>query len=214
MSVTGPAADHPLTLADYESAAQRRFEPDVWDFLAGGAGQERTLAANVRAFEGTRLRPRVLTGIGRPDTEVRMLGRTWAAPVGIAPVAYHALAHPEGEVATARAAGPAGVPLIVSTFASRAFEDIAAAATGPLWLQVYCFRDRATTRKLIERAEQAGFEALVLTVDTPGSAAGCAASGPASGFRRASNRPTSPTATTPRPAITLSPSSTPPSTGP
>ncbi|GAA2460550.1 hypothetical protein GCM10010433_73400 [Streptomyces pulveraceus] len=167
MSVTGPAADHPLTLADYESAAQRRFEPDVWDFLAGGAGQERTLAANVRAFEETRLRPRVLTGIGRPDTEVRMLGRTWAAPVGIAPVAYHALAHPEGEVATARAAGPAGVPLIVSTFASRTFEDIATAATGPLWLQVYCFRDRATTRKLIERAEQAGFEALVLTVDTP-----------------------------------------------
>lgn len=88
-------------------------------------------------------------------------------PLAIAPMAYHTLARPEGEVATARGAGVAGLPLVVSTFASRTFEDIAAAGTGPLWLQVYCFRDRALTQALIERAERSGMEALVLTVDAP-----------------------------------------------
>jgi (S)-3,5-dihydroxyphenylglycine transaminase len=169
MSVAGPitASASMLTLADYETMAQQGIDPGVWDFLAGGAGEERTLAANLEAFDRTRLRPRVLTGLSVPDTGTLILGRTWPSPVGIAPMAYHVLAHPEGEVATARAAGSAGVPFVVSTFASRTFEDIAAAASGPLWLQVYCFRDRATTRRLIERAEQAGFEALVLTVDAP-----------------------------------------------
>ncbi|WP_030925600.1 aminotransferase class I/II-fold pyridoxal phosphate-dependent enzyme [Streptosporangium amethystogenes] len=167
MSVIGSTTASLLTLADYEAAARTRFDPPVWDFLAGGAGEERTLAANLRAFEEARLRQRVLTGAGLPDTRTVILGRTWSAPVGIAPMAYHALAHPEGECATARAADPAGVPFIVSTFASRTFKDIAAATRGPLWLQVYCFRDRSTTRRLIEQAEQAGFEALVLTVDAP-----------------------------------------------
>jgi (S)-3,5-dihydroxyphenylglycine transaminase len=104
--------------------------------------------------------------MGGPATATEILGRTWPVPLGVAPLAYHTLAHPDGEVATARGAGRAGA-LVVSSFASRTFEDIAAAATGPLWLQVYCFRDRATTRALIEHAERAGFEALVLTVDAP-----------------------------------------------
>ncbi|MFF1306286.1 aminotransferase class I/II-fold pyridoxal phosphate-dependent enzyme [Streptomyces sp. NPDC058307] len=140
---------------------------DIWDFLAGGAGEERTLQANLAAFDRAWLRPRVLAGAVRPSTDTSILGRTWAAPVAVAPMAYHGLAHPDGEVATARGAGSAGVPLVVSTFAGRAFEDIAAAATSPLWLQVYCFRDRSVTRDLIARAESAGFEALVLTVDAP-----------------------------------------------
>ncbi|WP_338499003.1 aminotransferase class I/II-fold pyridoxal phosphate-dependent enzyme [Streptomyces sp. SJL17-4] len=161
------AADRPLTLADYATAARPRFTPAVRDFLEGGAGDERTLAANTAAFDAVHLHPRVLAGHQAPDTTTRILGRDWAAPLGIAPMAYHVLAHPEGEVATARGAGAAGVPLTVSTFAGRTFEDIAAAATSPLWLQVYCFRDRGVTRALIERAERAGFEALVLTVDAP-----------------------------------------------
>ncbi|WOX07934.1 alpha-hydroxy acid oxidase [Streptomyces sp. N50] len=155
-----------LTADDFAGPARARMDPGVWDFLAGGAGRERTLRANVEAFERTWLRPRVLSGAGLPVTETRILGRTWAAPTGVAPMAYHTLAAPEGEVATARATGPAGVPLVVSTFAGRTFEDIAAVAS-PCWLQVYCFRDRTTTRRLIERAERAGFEALVLTVDAP-----------------------------------------------
>ncbi|WP_369147651.1 aminotransferase class I/II-fold pyridoxal phosphate-dependent enzyme [Streptomyces sp. R44] len=156
-----------MTLSDYEEAAKHCFDRASWDFIAGGAGQERTLAANLAAFDRVRLHPRVLSGAGLPETKTRVLGRSWSAPIAVAPMAYHTLADPEGEVATARAAGRAGLPLVVSTFAGRTFESIAEAASTPLWLQVYCFRDRATTRQLVERAERAGFEALVLTVDAP-----------------------------------------------
>ncbi|WP_283843993.1 aminotransferase class I/II-fold pyridoxal phosphate-dependent enzyme [Kitasatospora humi] len=162
-----PEAADLFTLTDYEAAAKARFDQGIWDFIAGGAGQERTLAANLAAFDRVRLRPRVLTGAGLPETKTTLLGRSWSAPIAVAPMAYHTLADPEGEVATARATGAAGLPLVVSTFAGRTFESIAEAATGPLWLQVYCFRDRSTTRRLVERAERAGFEALVLTVDAP-----------------------------------------------
>ncbi|MET7355803.1 aminotransferase class I/II-fold pyridoxal phosphate-dependent enzyme [Streptomyces mirabilis] len=160
-------ATRPLTPADYEVLARRRLDPAVWDFIEGGAGDERTLAANLTVFDRVRLRPRVLTGIGVPTTGTEILGRTWSVPLGIAPMAYHTLAHPEGEVATAQGAGRTDALLVVSSFASRTFEDIAAVAAGPLWLQVYCLRDRTTTRALVERAERAGFEALVLTVDAP-----------------------------------------------
>ncbi|MFE5097490.1 aminotransferase class I/II-fold pyridoxal phosphate-dependent enzyme [Streptomyces sp. NPDC056638] len=167
MSTELPRDAELFTLADYESAAKKRFPRGSWDFLTGGAGQERTLAANLAAFDRVRLWPRVLSGAGLPETKASVLGRSWSAPIAVAPMAYHTLADPEGEAATARAAGRVGVPLVVSTFAGRTFEDIAAAATAPLWLQVYCFRDRSTTRQLVERAERAGFEALVLTVDAP-----------------------------------------------
>lgn len=169
--MTGPSsratAVRMFTLADYAAKARGALGPGVWDFIEGGAGEERTLGANTAAFDRVRMVTTVLTGTGRPSVATEILGRTWKAPVAVAPLAYHALACPAGEVATAQAAGAAGVPVVVSTFASRTFEDIAAAATGPLWLQVYCFRDRGTTRELIKRAEHAGFEALVLTVDTP-----------------------------------------------
>ena len=167
MSVTDSSSARLVTLADYAARARPGIERDVWDFLEGGAGDERTLAANIAAFDRVSLRPRVLAGRGMPDTKTQILSRSWAAPVAVAPMAYHTLAHPDGECATARGAGAAGVPLVVSTFASRTFEEIAAEASGPLWLQVYCFRDQATTRRLVERAEQARFEALVLTVDAP-----------------------------------------------
>ncbi|WP_432047605.1 aminotransferase class I/II-fold pyridoxal phosphate-dependent enzyme [Streptomyces asiaticus] len=161
------ASRPPLSLDEYAERARTRLGPEVWDFIEGGAGEERTLAANRAAFDRTRLSPRVLTGVGECDPSTTVLGRRWGAPVAVAPMAYHTLMHPDGETATARAAGAAGLPLVVSTFAGRTFAEIAAAATSPLWLQVYCFRDRDTTRRLIEHAEAAGFEALVLTVDTP-----------------------------------------------
>ncbi|GGZ25493.1 aminotransferase class I/II-fold pyridoxal phosphate-dependent enzyme [Streptomyces poonensis] len=162
-----PSARPPLSLDDFQTRARARVQPDVWDFIEGGAGEERTLAANREAFTRTWLRTRVLTGAAESDPRTALLGRQWAAPLAIAPMAYHTLVHPEGEIATARAAGAAGVPFIVSTFAGTSFEDIARATDSPLWLQVYCFRDREITRGLVERAERAGFEALVLTVDTP-----------------------------------------------
>lgn len=161
------AAATALTLADYEELARDRFDRPVWDFIAGGAGQERTLAANTAAFDRLPLRPRVLVGAGPPDTRTTVLGRTWAAPIGVAPLGYHTLAHPDGEVATARAAGEAGLPLVVSTFAGRTLEDVAAATGAPCWLQVYCFQDRDATAGLVQRARRAGYDALVLTVDAP-----------------------------------------------
>lgn len=155
------------TLDDVAAAARAVLEPGVWDFIAGGAGDERTLRANEAAFDRYTLRPRVLSGVTEPDTAVDVLGSRWAAPLGIAPTAYHTLVHDEGEVATARAAGAAGVPFVVSTFAGRSLADIAAAATGPLWLQVYCFADRQRTEALVRGAAEHGFQALVLTADAP-----------------------------------------------
>jgi (S)-3,5-dihydroxyphenylglycine transaminase len=159
--------NHPLTLEEVAGLAREHLPPPVWDFVAGGAGEERTLTANRDVFDRVWLRPRVLTGAGRPGLGTHILDHGWAAPIAVAPLAYHTMAHPDGETATARAAGQRGLPVVVSTFAGRTFEDIAAVAAAPLWLQVYCFRDRATTRAVIERAERAGFAALVLTADTP-----------------------------------------------
>ncbi|GLF99215.1 aminotransferase class I/II-fold pyridoxal phosphate-dependent enzyme [Streptomyces yaizuensis] len=157
-----------LTLAEFAWLAQKRLDPPVWDFIEGGAGEERTLAANTAAFDRICLRPSVLRGADSPDPTVKILGRTWDAPLAVAPVAYHTIAHPEGELATVRGtAAAAGVPVVISTFAGRTFEELAQAADIPLWLQVYCMRDRSITRGLVERAENAGFEALVLTVDAP-----------------------------------------------
>ncbi|MQY03020.1 aminotransferase class I/II-fold pyridoxal phosphate-dependent enzyme [Actinomadura macrotermitis] len=157
-----------LNLADYARRAREVLDPGVWDFFEGGAGEESTLAANLAAFDRIRLRPSVLRGVGGADPSLRLFGRTLDAPIGIAPLAYQTMAHPSGEVATARGVSAAGrLPMIVSTFAGRALEEIADAAGGPLWLQVYCLRDREATRGLIERAERAGLEALVLTVDAP-----------------------------------------------
>jgi len=159
--------DNPLTVADFTALAEAGMAPGIRDFIAGAAGGERTSAANLEAFDRIRILPRILTGAGAADTATRVLGRAWAAPLGVAPMAYHALVHPEGELATVQAAGAAGLPTVLSTFAGRTFKELAAAATRPLWLQVYCFRDRDQTRRLVRDAEEAGIEALMLTVDTP-----------------------------------------------
>jgi (S)-3,5-dihydroxyphenylglycine transaminase len=171
-SAVGPApVSGALTLADVAELAAARLGPDVWDYIEGGAGEERTVAANRAAFDRTWLRPAALAGArtagATPGSDVTVLGRTWAAPFGVAPTAYHTLIHPDGELATVRAAGAAGVPVAVSTFAGRTFGELAAVAATPLWLQVYCFRDRGITDAMVRQAVDAGFEALLLTVDTP-----------------------------------------------
>lgn len=156
-----------MTLLEYETAARGRLSGPVWDFLEGGSGTESMVLAGRAALDRIQLRPRVLVDVSTCDSRCSLLGTQLAAPVGIAPMAYHQLAHPEGEVATARAAGEAGALLTVSMFASRTLEDIAAAATGPLWLQLYWLRRRDLLAGLIRRAEDAGYQALVLTVDAP-----------------------------------------------
>jgi 4-hydroxymandelate oxidase len=156
-----------VCVEDYARLARDRLPAEVWDYVEGGSGAERTVAANRAAFDRLRLRPRILVDCSAPDTATTVLGASLAAPLGVAPTAYHRLLHPEGEVATARGAGAAGALYVVSVFASQPLEEIAAAATGPLWLQLYWLRRRDAVEQLVKRAEAAGFAGLVLTVDTP-----------------------------------------------
>ena len=157
----------PLELADFERAARARLPAEIWDFVQGGSGAERTLAANRAQFGHCRLRPRTLVDVSTTDQGLTLLGSRLRTPIGVAPMAYHQLFHPEGEAATARAAGRAGALLVAGIFASRTLESIAEAATGPLWLQLYWLRRRDALAAVVERAEAAGFRALVLTVDAP-----------------------------------------------
>ncbi len=156
-----------LAPADFEPAARARLPADIWDFIAGGSGAERTLAANLAQFGHYALRPRVLVDVAHCDPSLKLLGSELRAPIGVAPMAYHRLVDPEGETATARATGRTGTLLVAGIFASRTLEEIAAAADGPLWLQLYWLRRRDVLAALIERAEAAGYLALVLTVDAP-----------------------------------------------
>ncbi|MFC1432418.1 alpha-hydroxy acid oxidase [Streptacidiphilus sp. N1-3] len=156
-----------LALAEVERGARARLPAPIWDFIAGGSGEERTLAANLTQFGHYALRPRVLVDVSVCDPSVTLLGSPLRTPIGVAPMAYHRLVDPEGETATARAAGRTGTLLVAGIFASRSLEEIAAAATGPLWLQLYWLRRREVLAGLVERAEAAGYLALVLTVDAP-----------------------------------------------
>ncbi|MCC3767453.1 alpha-hydroxy-acid oxidizing protein [Streptomyces sp. UNOC14_S4] len=156
-----------VTLDDYRAAARPLVEPSAWDFIDGGSGDETTLRENLTGYRRYRLRPRVLVDVSRCDTRTTLLGSPVALPVAVAPTAFHGLVTPEGEPACARAAGEAGALMVVSTFATTRLEDIARVAQGPLWLQLYVFRDRATSEDLVRRAEAAGYRALVVTVDAP-----------------------------------------------
>ncbi|MEU1603841.1 alpha-hydroxy acid oxidase [Micromonospora matsumotoense] len=155
-----------LNLADVAEAARHRLDPVHWDFFAGGAGDERTLRANEAAFGRRWLRPRVLRGVGERDLRVSLFGSPLSMPVLIAPTAFHRLAHPDGEVATARAAADAGTVMVVSMAATRSVEEIAAAG-GPLWFQLYPHTDLGFTTTVVRRAVAAGCRALVVTVDSP-----------------------------------------------
>ncbi|WP_407986481.1 alpha-hydroxy acid oxidase [Kitasatospora sp. CMC57] len=157
----------PLTLREIEEDARRRLPVAIREFIDGGSSQERTLAGNLSQYGRWGFRPRVLVDVSTVDLTVDLLGSTLAAPIGVAPMAYHRLVDPEGETATARAAGRHGLLTVVAMFASRTVEEIAAEATGPLWLQLYWLRRRDVLAGLLERAEQAGYRALLLTVDAP-----------------------------------------------
>ncbi|HZI16649.1 MAG TPA: alpha-hydroxy acid oxidase [Myxococcus sp.] len=149
-----------------EAEARARLPEPVFDYYAGGAGDEATLADNPAAWARVRLRPRVMRDVSSVRTTVELFGTRLASPILVAPTAYHSLAHPEGELATARGTREAGSLLVLSSRASRRVEDVAAQA-GPWWLQAYVFKDRGLTRALVQRAVAAGARALVLTADTP-----------------------------------------------
>ncbi|HUF22815.1 MAG TPA: alpha-hydroxy acid oxidase [Vicinamibacterales bacterium] len=143
------------------------MEPAAWDYYAGAAGDERTLADNVEALGRLKLVPRVLVDVSRVDTSTTVLGEPLSMPIMLAPTAFNKLAHPEGEAAAARAAAGAGTLMVASTIATCTLEEIASAAPGPRWFQLYIYKDRAITAELVARAEAAGYRAIVLTVDTP-----------------------------------------------
>ncbi len=156
-----------LNLHDLEPLAREKIPPPLFDFIAGGAEDEVTLRANRAAFEEIEFRPRVLVDVTRIDTTTSVLGQELPFPLMLAPVAMHMLANPEGEKATARAAKSAGTVMILSTMSSVTIEDVAAAADGPKWFQLYCYSEKGVTERLVKRAEDAGFRALCLTVDVP-----------------------------------------------
>jgi isopentenyl diphosphate isomerase/L-lactate dehydrogenase-like FMN-dependent dehydrogenase len=156
-----------VNVSEYEALARERMSASAYDYYAGGAEDEVTLAANRDAFRAIAIRPRVLAGVSNASTRTTLLGSSLALPVALAPTAFNKLGHADGEIAAARAAGAAGTLMCCSTVSSTPIEDVAAAATGPLWFQLYVYRDREVTRDLVRRAEAAGCRALVLTVDTP-----------------------------------------------
>jgi 4-hydroxymandelate oxidase len=157
----------PVNLHEYEPLARQQMSRMAWDYLAGGSGDERTLAWNRERLDATRLWPAVLRDVGNVDTRLTLLGHDLPFPVLLAPTGFHRLFHAEGELATARGAGITGALYTLSTAATTTIEDIAAVASAPIWFQLYVQRDRGFTRELVRRAEAAGCSALMLTVDTP-----------------------------------------------
>ncbi|WP_409491148.1 alpha-hydroxy acid oxidase [Amycolatopsis sp. cmx-11-12] len=155
-----------LCLDDLERAARDVLPGEIWDFLAGGSGAEAALEANRAALERIFLVPRMLRDLTGGTVEAEVLGRRAALPMAVAPVAYQRLFHPDGELAAARAARDAGVPYTICTLSSVPLEEIAAVGGRP-WFQLYWLRDEKRSLELVRRAEDAGCEAIVFTVDVP-----------------------------------------------
>jgi 4-hydroxymandelate oxidase len=156
-----------LQVDDYEPVAKAKLDPDVYDYYAGGAGDERTLEANLRSFDRWVFRPRVLRGSGAPDPSTDVLGTRIAFPVLVAPWAYQSRAHPDGERGTVRGAARAGTIAVVSSTAVDDLEAIAAASDGPKWWQLYLFSDPGLSAEMLSRAVASGYEAICWTVDFP-----------------------------------------------
>lgn len=161
-------AGPPLNLFELEAAARARLPQMAFDYYASGAHDELTLRENRAAFERVALHYRVLVDASQRDLRTTVLGHPLAMPVLIAPTAFHRMAHPDGELATARAAEAAGTLMTLSTLSNTPIEAVVeAAGRAPVWFQLYVYRDREATRDLVARAEAAGCTALVLTVDAP-----------------------------------------------
>jgi len=154
------------SVADLRRIAKRRLPGGVFDYIDGAAEDERTLAANERAYAAIGLRPRVLRGLPDVTIGTTILGELAAYPLVLAPTGFTRIADPQGELAVARAAARAGLPYTLSTLSTRSIEEVRAVSDGRLWFQVYAWRDRGLVKEMVDRAAQARFEALVLTVDT------------------------------------------------
>lgn len=156
-----------VNIDDLREAARRRLPRALFDYIDGGAEDERTLRANQADFRRYTFRPRVLVDVSTRDQSTTVLGQRIASPLILAPTGFTGVFWPQGEVAAARAAGRGGVVFTASTMSICSLEEIARAATGPLWYQLYVWRSRDVVQSLIERAQAAGYRALVVTADTP-----------------------------------------------
>jgi lactate 2-monooxygenase len=162
-----PMGAWPVSPDDWREAARARLEPGPWGYLEGGAGGEETLRANRAAFGRWALRPRILRDVAERDLSVEVLGRRLPVPFLLAPVGIQSVMHPDADEASARAAAARRIPFVASTFASLPMERLAAAmGDAPRWFQLYAGRNREITASMVERAQAANFEALVVTVDT------------------------------------------------
>jgi 4-hydroxymandelate oxidase len=161
-------ASRPITVAEYEPLARERTDPAAWDYQAGGAGDEVSLAENRASWDRLRLRPRVMVNAAGRDLSTTAFGVDLSHPILVAPTANHALSHPDAERATARGTAAGGGLFTLSTISSVSMEDVAAAARGaPRWFQLYASADRGECRAVVERAAAAGYSAVAVTVDLP-----------------------------------------------
>ncbi len=156
-----------VSSGDYERRAPDHMDAKTWAYLSGGAGDETTLADNILAFSRVRLLPRVLAPVSGGHTRLTLAGLHLAHPFLLAPVGWQRLFHPQGELAAAQAAGVMETPFIVSTFATTPIEDVVAASAAPVWFQIYFQPSQDLTLQLLKRAEAAGCQAFVVTVDAP-----------------------------------------------
>jgi len=161
------ASPRVVCIADLRTVARKRIPKAVFDYLDGGAEGEVTLRENCRVYEDITFRPRHAVDVGKCALGTRVLGHDLAVPFLLAPVGYSRLMHPSGEVAAARAAGNAGTAYILSTISGHKLEDVKAGSKGPVFYQLYLMGGRAAAEGAIDRARNAGFAALVVTIDTP-----------------------------------------------
>ncbi|MGO8948181.1 MAG: alpha-hydroxy-acid oxidizing protein [Ktedonobacterales bacterium] len=157
----------PISYQELERAAREKMSQEAYGYVAGGAGAEETMRANLEAFHRFRIAPHMLRNVAERSTAVEVLGQLLPAPVLLAPIGVQSIVHAEAEVATARAAASLGIPFILSTASSKTLEEVAAAAgNAPRWFQLYWGRDPELTASFLERAGQAGYSAIVVTLDT------------------------------------------------
>jgi isopentenyl diphosphate isomerase/L-lactate dehydrogenase-like FMN-dependent dehydrogenase len=165
--LTGEKQAVPVPVADLEAAAAKALKPEALDYMAGGAGGERTMRANLDAFDHWRIVPRMLRDVSQRDLSVEVLGAQLAAPVILGPIGVQELIHPDADVASARAAASLGIPFTLSTVSSRSIEEVAQAmGEATRWFQLYWGKDREVTASMVHRSEKAGYSALVVTLDT------------------------------------------------
>lgn len=165
---TGRRLPIPIAIEEIEKQARQKMTPQAYDYVAGGAGSESTCRANLGAFERWRIVPRMLRDVSKRDLSVELFGRRLDSPFLLAPIGVQSILHPEGELASARAAASLGVPFVLSGASTHPIEPVAEAmGHGPRWFQLYWGRDDSISASMIARAERAGYDAIVVTLDTP-----------------------------------------------